>query len=501
MPTTFRPYNPKQGRLLPADLGEWLPEGHLAHHVDDIVDSLDLGALYAPYQGDGRRNSPFDPRMMLKILVHAYASGVFSSRRIARRLEEDVAFRMLAADNFPSHRTICEFRRRHLADFKRLFAQVVRLAGEMGLAKFGTLSVDGTKVRANASKRKAMSYARMKEAERRLEEEISELLDRARSADADEDGRFGADARGDGTEGLVKDKRKRLEAIRAAKERLEAREREAEAGGPGPSPDAGGGRPREPDGKAQSNFTDPESGIMPTSSEGFQQCCNAGVAVAGDGQLIVATEVRANPSDQGTMLDLVDQAEAACGEAAGEVLADAGFCSERDLAELEERGIDGYVATGREGREAVRKRPASRPATWRMAGKLATPEGRKRYARRKWLSEAPNGWIKEAMGFRRFSVRGLAKVRGEWDLVCLALNLRRMKTLMAAWMAGICSPKPRPAAAGGAIAAAAGRGRRRAGTARAAPPGGVRQNPPGGPANGAGKPNRGLPLPSCCASS
>ena len=145
--------------MLPAHLGEWLPEGHLAHHVDDIVDGLDLGAFYAPYQGDGRCNSPFDPRMMLKVLVYAYATGVFSSRRIARRLEEDVAFRMLAADNFPSHRTICEFRRRHLADFKRLFVQVVQLAGEMGLAKLGTLSVDGTKVRANASKRKAMSYA------------------------------------------------------------------------------------------------------------------------------------------------------------------------------------------------------------------------------------------------------------------------------------------------------------------------------------------------------
>ena len=424
MPTTFRPYNPGQGRLLPADLGEWLPEGHLAYHVDDIVDGLDLGAFYAPYQGDGRRNSPFDPRMMLKVLIYAYASGVFSSRRIARRLEEDVAFRMLAADNFPSHRTICEFRRRHLADFKRLFVQVVRLAGEMGLAKFGTLSVDGTKVRANASKRKAMSYARMKEAEERIGKEIAELLEQAGSADADEDGRLGADVRGDEIEGLVKDRRKRLETIRAAKERLEAREREAAS--------EGGGPPREPDGKAQSNFTDPESGIMPTSSEGFQQCYNAGVAVDGDGQLIVATEVRANPSDQGTMLGLVDQAGATCGEAAGEVLADAGFCNERDLAELEKRGIDGYVATGREGRKAVRKSAASKPATRRMAEKLATPEGRKRYARRKWLSEAPNGWIKEAMGFRRFSVRGLAKVRGEWDLVCLALNLRRMKTLTAA---------------------------------------------------------------------
>ena len=379
MPTTFRPYNPKQGRLLPADLGEWLPEGHIAHHVDDIVDSLDLGALYAPYQGDGRRNSPFDPRMMLKILVHAYATGVFSSRRIARRLEEDVAFRMLAADNFPSHRTICEFRRRHLADFKRLFAQVVRLAGGTGLAKFGTLSVDGAKVRANASKRKATGYARMKEAERRLEAEISELPGRARSAD--EDGRFGADARGDGAEGLAEDKRKRLETIRAAKARLEAREREAEAegSGPKPSPDAGGGPPREPDGKAQSNSADPESGIMPTSAEGFQQCCNAGVAVAGDGQPVVATEVRA----------------------------DAGFRSERDLAELEERGIDGQSRPGARGATpfAGARRPGRRRGGWPkssprpkagsgMRGASGCPRRPTAGSRRRWGSagSASGGW-------------------------------------------------------------------------------------------------------------
>ena len=400
MPTTFRPYNPKQGRLLPADLGEWLPEGHLAHHVDDIVDSLDLGALYAPYQGDGRRNSPFDPRMMLKILVHAYASGVFPSRRIARRLEEDVAFRMLAADNFPSHRTICEFRRRHLADFKRLFVQVVRLAGGTGLAKFGTLSVDGTKVRANASKRKATGYARMKEAEERIEKEISELLKRARSADEDEDGRFGADARGDGAEGLVKDRRKRLETIRAAKARLEAREREAAAEGSGK-------KPREPDGKAQSNSADPESGIMPTSAEGFQQCCNAGVAVAGDGQPVVATEVRASPSDQGTMLGLVDKAEAVCGEAAGEVLADAGFCNERDLAELEERGIDGQSRPGARGAKpsAGARRPGRRRGGWpgssprpkagsATLGASGCPRRPTAGSRRRWGSggSASGGW-------------------------------------------------------------------------------------------------------------
>ena len=157
MPTTFRPYQPDQLLLLSPDLREWLPPGHLAHHVGDLVDALELGAFYAPYEGDGRRNAPYEPSMMVKVLIYAYATGVFSSRAIARKLEEDVAFRVLAAGNFPQHRTICEFRRRHLEDFERMFVEVVRLAREMGVVRFGTLSVDGTKVRANASKRKWLS--------------------------------------------------------------------------------------------------------------------------------------------------------------------------------------------------------------------------------------------------------------------------------------------------------------------------------------------------------
>ena len=176
MSTTFRPYLPDQSLLLPPDVREWLPEGHLAHHVSDLVDGLDLTAFYAPYEGDGRRNAPYEPRMMVKVLLYAYATGVFSSRRVARKLEEDVAFRVLAAGNFPQHRTLCEFRRRHLEDFQALFVEVVRLAQELGLARLGKLSIDGTKVRANASKRKAMSYDRMQEEEKRLEGEIAALL-------------------------------------------------------------------------------------------------------------------------------------------------------------------------------------------------------------------------------------------------------------------------------------------------------------------------------------
>ena len=186
MPTTYRRYQPDQPLLLPPDLQEWVPPGHLAHHVSDVVDALDLTSFYAPYEGDGRRNAPYEPSMMVKVLIYAYATGTFSSRAVARKLEEDVAFRMLAAGNFPQHRTVCEFRRRHLGEFSELFVQVVRVAREMGLARFGKLSVDGTKVRANASKRKAMSYERMGQEEVRLQAQIEALLRKAGAVDAEE---------------------------------------------------------------------------------------------------------------------------------------------------------------------------------------------------------------------------------------------------------------------------------------------------------------------------
>ena len=306
MSTTFRRYAPDQSLLLPPAVRAWLPEGHLAHHVSDLVDGLDLTAFYGAYAGDGRRNAPYELRMMVKVLLYAYATGVFSSRGIARRLEEDVAFRVLAAGNFPQHRTVCEFRRRHLEDFKALFVAVVRLARELGLARFGKLSIDGTKVRASASMHKAMSYGRMQEEERRLAGEIDALVRAARDADAAEDERFGPDARGDELPSELRRREDRLAAIRAAKERLEAAQRAADdAGGrqPGQARNPKGGRPYkrgygEPDEKAQSNFTDPESGIMKTSNDGFQQCYNAQVAVDGEHQLVVATEVTANASDQ-----------------------------------------------------------------------------------------------------------------------------------------------------------------------------------------------------------
>ena len=438
MSTTFRRYAPDQTLLLPADMREWLPEGHLAHHVSDLVDGLDLTAFYAPYGGDGRRNAPYAPRMLVKVLIYAYATGVFSSRGIAKKLEEDVAFRVLAAGNFPQHRTVCEFRRRHLGDFKKLFVEVVRLAQELGLASFGKLSIDGTKVRANASKRKAMSYGRMQEEERRLVGEIDALLASADDADAAEDARLGAAVRGDELPTELRRREDRLAAIRAAKARLEAAQRAADDAR-GRQPDEGrnpqGGRPYkrgygEPDEKAQSNFTDPDSRIMKTSNEGFQQCYNAQVAVDGDHQLVVATDVTANASDQGGLPALLDAVSETFDAQPETVLADAGYCNERDLVDLETRGVNGYVAPGREGKTAATSDPKKHPATSRMSEKLATRAGRAAYAERKWLSEAPHGWIKHVLGFRRFSLRGLATAGGEWDLVCLALNVKRLQPLM-----------------------------------------------------------------------
>ena len=440
MPTTFRPYHPDQSLLLAPSLRDWLPDGHLADHVSDLVEGLDLTAFYARYEGDGRRKSPYEPRMMLKVLIYGYATGVFSSRRLARKLEEDVAFRVLGAGNFPSHRTLCEFRRRHLEDFKALFVEVVRLAREMGVAQFGKLSIDGTKVRANASKRKAMSYGRMLEEEQRLEGEIAALLEQARATDAAEDERFGEAVRGDALPQELRRREDRLAAIRAAKARLEARQREvddARGRKPGVKRNPRGGRPYqreygEPDATAQDNFTDPESRIMKTSAEGFQQSYNAQVAVEGGNQLIVATGVTSNASDQGHLVRLLDDVQATHGERPATVLADAGYCNEADLATLEERGVDGHVALGRERRRNVAVDAEKYPATARMAQKLGTEAGAAQYAQRKWLSEAPNGWIKEALGFRRFSLRGLDRVRGEWDLVCLALNVKRLQGLQGA---------------------------------------------------------------------
>lgn len=438
MSTTYRPYAPDQDLLLRPSLREWLAEGHLCYFISDVIEELDLRAFYAPYAGDGRRKAPFEPRMMLKVLIYAYASGVFSSRKIAKKLEEDVAFRVLAADNFPQHRTICDFRKRHLEDFKSVFVQVIQIAQQAGLLSLGTVAIDGTKVRANASKHKAMSYARMQAEERRLAQEIAELCEQARRTDATEDQLYGADHRGDELPEELHHRQARLEKIRAAKARLEQAQREADtargrhADDDRKPPGRGRRYKREfgvPEDKAQSNFTDPESAIMNTA-DGYQQCYNGQLAVDRDFQLIVANKLTANASDNGELLGVLSGAEGHLGERPKAVLADAGYRDEACFKALEQQHIDGYIALARKDKPPDEFDTERYPATRRMAEKLAGADGKARYAERKWISEAVNGWIKRVLGFRQFSLRGLHSASGEWDLVCLATNLRRMQPLI-----------------------------------------------------------------------
>jgi transposase len=441
MPTSFLPYEPNETFLLPPSPSEWLPEDHLVYFVSEIIDRLDLQKFYARYEGDGRRNQPYDPALLVKVLVYGYATRVFSSRKLARKLYEDVAFRILGAGNFPSHRTICEFRMRHLPELKELFVAVARLARELGLVKLGSVALDGTKVKAHASKHKAMSYGRMQEQERKLKEEIEALLECARLTDAQEDAQGGV---GQGEQQLpeeLKRRQDRLAKIQAAQARVEERQAQADRE-QGRHPDDqqrrgdGAGRPFKrpfgvPEDKAQDNFTDPQSRIMKLGGS-FEQCYNAQAVVDADSQLIVAIGLGNNAADNEQLVPMVEAVKENLGELPKRVLGDAGFRSEDAFAKLEKHEqMEVLVALGREGQKQAAIDPKEYPATVRMAARLASAEGQAHYRRRKAIVEPVFGWIKHAMGFRQFSLRGLDKVAGEWGLVCLALNVRRMWALQS----------------------------------------------------------------------
>ena len=440
MPREFRRYEPDQALLLPPSLRDWLSEDHLAFFISDAIDALDLGAFEARYGDEGPGSQAFDPRMMVKVLVYAYATGTFSSRKIATKLHEDVAYRVLGAENFPAHRTISDFRARHLAEFSELFVQVVQTAQAVGLVKLGTLAVDGSKVKANASKHKAMSYKRMKEEEKRLRKEIRDLMARARKTDTQEDKRYGRDHRGDELPAEIARREDRLKTIREARKRLEARQEEEdrESGREPGDQDRTGkpGRPfkrafGEPEAKAQENFTDPDSRIMKRGSSGYEQCYNAQIAVDETEQIIVATGVTQSASDVRQLTPLLDQVEAVTGEQPDKVLADAGYRSESNLQELEDRGIEGFVALGREKSESAKSPDPEHQATCRMARKMETQRARNQYRKRKYLAEPPFAWIKHVMGFDRFHLRGIEKVSHEWELASLAANLRRLHGKLA----------------------------------------------------------------------
>ena len=438
MPTSYRPYEPDQVMLLPAAPQDWLPPGHLAYFIHDTIDTLDLSAFYARYEGGGARNQPFHPAMMVKVLVYGYATGVFSSRKIERRLHEDLAFRMLAAGNFPKHRTIRDFRALHLKEFSDLFVQVVRLAREMGLVKLGTVAIDGTKVKANASRHKAMSYGRMQHTEAELRKQIDALLARAKATDEAEAQEPELDIPAE-----IERREARLEAIRQARQRLEQRQREADAQrgrsddddrrprGPDGKP-RGGRYKREfgvPEDKAQENFTDPDSRIMKRAGGGFDPSYNAQTAVDEAAHIIVAAELDNTAPDANWLLPMIDAVQENLGALPALGLADAGYRSEDNLRDAP---IELVVALGREGKQHAAIDAKRLPYTAAMAAKMQTAAGRAAYRKRKWIAEPPNGWIKSVLGFRQFSLRGLERVRAEWKLVCAALNLRRMASLAPA---------------------------------------------------------------------
>lgn len=423
----------RQGLLLPPSPSDWLPENHLAWFVIDAVEQLNIDKLLDGYRVSGKGEQAYPPRVMLALLIYAYCTGTFASRKIAAQIEDSVAFRVIAAGLTPSHRTICRFREQNLDEFQRLFVQVVQLAQEAGLVKMGTIAIDGSKVKANASKHKAMSYDRMMMEEKKLRSEIRKLTQAAREQDTIDDETFGPDFRGDELPQELSSRKTRLQTIQAAKKRLEERKAaEAEAKRAAEQQDNGGAKPDTskservlPKPRDQENFTDPDSRIMPTSGKAFEQSYNAQIAVDGKAQIVVAATVSQSPNDMGQLVPVVNAVFENTQTIPERVLADAGYKNEQDLFLLEQLGIDGYVSIGREGK-TTRTPSAECPRSRAMQRKLSTKRGRARYKKRKGIVEPVFGWVKRVLGFRAFSLRGLHKVAGEWSLVCMALNLRRM---------------------------------------------------------------------------
>lgn len=430
MSKTYKPYQPEQDLLLPPSLKDWLPEKHLAYFVSEVVDELDLSGIYAVYEQEERGQPPYDPRMMTKLLVYGYCVGVYSARKIQQRVLEDVAFRVLAAGNEPDFRTLADFRKIHLEVLKGLFEQVLKMALEIGATKLGRVALDGSKVKANASKHKAMSYERMQEQEKAIRQQVKELLGRAEATDAEEDRRYGKECAGEELPEELQRRETRLKRIREAKRALQERAREKAQKEGQPVEEA------RPEAKDQYNFTDPESRIMKSSSEGFVQAYNAQIAVEPEWQLIVGQAVTQAANDKEQVASMMEAVEEQSGQRPEAVIADSGYCSEKNLEHLErekrpERRIEAFIATERQkhGERRVGARgPLPKGATRveRMKRKLLTKAGAAIYAARKGIVEPVFGQIKQARGFRRFSLRGFEKVKAEWALVCATHNLLKM---------------------------------------------------------------------------
>jgi transposase len=416
---TFRTYDQDTLLLMPPSIRDWVDPESLPAFISDVVDDLDLAPFLAAHD-EPRGMPPYHPAMMLKVLLHGYATGVRSSRKLEERLKSDVGFMFLAGGAHPGHKAIGEYRRRHLEAFHTLFLDILLLCQEAGLVKLGRVALDGTKVKASASKHKAMSYGRMDEREATLEAEVARILEEAEAIDAAEDELYG-DARGDELPPELRTREGRLRKLRAARAALEAEAKE-ESGDPDAVPEP----------RAQRNFTDPDSRIMLSKPDGWIYGYNVGAVVDEAHQVIVATELTAEATDTGSLPDLVDQVEVDTGHRPKRLLADAGYQSDRNLEHLEDREIDTYIAVRRD-KHSTSPLPAPRgriprdlSPRERMARKLRTKKGRAHYGRRKVIVEPVFGQIKEAMGFRRSSLRGREKVSAEWHLVCAVHDLGKL---------------------------------------------------------------------------
>jgi transposase len=449
MTKLFRPYSVDQHLLLPPDLRDWLPEGHLALFVSDVVDELDLSAIVSVYErGDGRGQPPYHPALMVKLLLYAYCTGRPSSRKIERATYDEVAYRVLATDQHPDHDSLAEFRRRHLEALAELFVQVLRLCQAAGLVKLGHVALDGTKIKAQASKHKAMSYGRMTVTEQQLEAQIRTLLEQAAQVDAAEDAEYGRGRRGDELPAELARRESRLTKIRAAKAALEqaahaAAEQAAEwaraklAARDERVGSAKGGVPKIPDPaqaqpapQAQYNFTDPDSRIMVDSAtKSFVQAYNAQAVVDEHAQVIVACAVTQQAADVEQFVPMVERVVQTMGQAPTVLTADAGYFSEANLTARAVSAVDVYVPPDRlkHRAETVDAPPRIRsPIAVDMREKLSSPAGHAVYRRRKMIVEPVFGQIKEIRGFRRFSFRGAPKVAAEWGLICLTHNLLKL---------------------------------------------------------------------------
>lgn len=446
---TFRAFAPGQGLLLPPSLDEWLPAEHLARFIAELVDEhLDLSRIHASYT-KAKGAPPYDPRLMVRILLYGYTTGVRSSRQLEAACQDVVAFRWLAAGQGPDFRSIARFRKRHLSALGHLFVQALVLCQAAGMVTLGRVALDGTKLRANASRRKAMSYARMSEKERILAAEVSELLAQAEEVDRSEDARFGKDARGDELPQELRRRESRLAKIRQAKQALEeeardkavaaARDKAAAAGEDRDTTEqrvADAAEKAVPKPTAQRNFTDPQSRIMKTSDGSFHQCFNGQAVVDEAHQVIVAAQVSDCAADVANLIPMTTQATSNTGQVPGQVIADAGYCSADNLEQAATLsaavGTEFFIATGRSKHDAPlpacpRGRiPATATLRERMARKLTTKKGRAVYARRKVIVEPVFGQMATLQNAKQLLLRGIDGARGEWLLLAACHNLRKL---------------------------------------------------------------------------